>query len=437
MTSVTDTTTPTRRPDEPRDGSGSLPALLASVAGLVVLSVVFDFWKTLAVVVSLFAMIMLHEVGHFVMARRGGMKVTEFFIGMGPRIWSFRRGEVEYGVKALPIGGYVKIIGMNNLDEVAPADEPRTYRQKGFWPRMGVAVAGSTVHMLIALGLLFTLNAVTGNPAHAFADPVVSSISRLKTGQSPAEQAGLRVGDRIVALDGTPMRSWEAIRSYVAARPGTPIRVDVVRGRTPLTLTVTPVDLATVAVDRAAGSDAEGSPSPPHIGFIGIAATVVNPRVGPVAALGRTAADFGTTVKGTVTALGKLVTFQGIKSYKDQLTGKPAVKGSDPGPRFLSFVGLVRVAGAQADNGIASVLLLLALINVFVGLFNMIPLLPFDGGHVSVAIYEEIRAKLQGGRRYIADVGKLLPLAYVTVAALIFIGVSSLYLDIARPLQLQ
>jgi membrane-associated protease RseP (regulator of RpoE activity) len=428
----------THRPAEPpapRDGSGSLPALLAALGALIVVSVVLDFWKTLAVVSALFLMIMLHELGHFVMARRGGMKVTEFFVGMGPRIWSIRRGEVEYGVKALPIGGYVKIIGMNNLDEVPEPDEPRAYRQKGFWPRMGVAVAGSTVHMLLALGLFFTLNAVTGNPARVQVKPVISEISGLDTGETPAAAAGLRLGDRIVAVDDVRTDDWDVIRSYVAARPKTPIRMAVVRGTEELTLVVTPAERT--AVPATSGTAAKTTVPPKSTGFIGIGATRVDPRVNPLAAVGRSFADLGTTAKGTVTGLGKLVTFQGIKSYKDQLAGKPVTKGADPGPRFLSPVGLVHVAGSQADDGIASVLLLLALINVFVGLFNMIPLLPFDGGHVSVAVYEEIRAKLQGGRRYMADVGKLLPLAYLTVAVLAFIGISSLYLDIARPIPLQ
>jgi len=437
---ITEQSPPADEPVAQRDGSGSLALLLAAVGALVVVSVVLDFWKTLAVVAALFAMIMLHELGHFVMARRGGMKVTEFFVGMGPRIWSVRKGEVEYGVKALPIGGYVKIIGMNNLDEVPAADEPRAYRQKGFAARLGVAVAGSTTHMLIAIALLFSLNAFVGNPAHAVVDPIVSSISRLETGQSPAEQAGLRLGDRIVGLDGTAMSDWDAIRAYVAARPGTPIRVDVVRAGQPTSLTITPVDLSTVRPaadpkDPNAGVD-RPAPAPGATGFIGIGATLRNPTVNPVSAVGRSVTDLGSLVKGTVSSLGRLVTFQGIKSYKDQLVGNPVAKG-DQGTRFLSPVGLVRVAGQQADDGMASVLILLTLINVFVGLFNMIPLLPFDGGHVTVAVYEEIRTRLQGGRRYMADVAKLLPLAYVTVAALVFIGLSSLYLDIARPLQLQ
>src|SRR5208282_2254501 len=115
------------------------------------------------VVLALVAMVMLHEFGHFATAKWSGMKVTEFFVGFGPRLWSLRRGETEYGIKALPLGGYCRIIGMNNLEEVDPADEPRTYRQAPVWRRLSVALAGSAMHFLIAICLLFTMFFWTGD----------------------------------------------------------------------------------------------------------------------------------------------------------------------------------------------------------------------------------------------------------------------------------
>ena len=111
----------------------------------------------IAVILAFFVMIMLHEFGHFVMAKRAGMKVTEFFVGFGPRLWSVRKGETEYGFKAFPLGGYCRIIGMTNLEEVDPEDEPRAYRSKRFLPKLGVALAGSTMHFLIALVLIFVV----------------------------------------------------------------------------------------------------------------------------------------------------------------------------------------------------------------------------------------------------------------------------------------
>ena len=430
-------------PDSEEDRAGSEPPgpaggarsvlLFVAVLALGVLSVVAGFWKPLLVIVALFTMIMLHEIGHFVMARRSGMKATEFFVGFGPRLWSFRRGETEYGVKAIPLGGYVKIIGMTNLEDVPPEDEPRAYRQKPFWARFGVAVAGSTMHMIIAFVLLFSLNAFVGNSLHGELTPVISSLSTLEGQESPAVTAGLRVGDEITALDDGPVAGWDDIRSYVSSRPGTPIKVEYRRGGELATTTVTPLDLAKVPPTPGAPDQPAPAGAAPK-GFVGITATPVQPTVGPVQALGRSANDLGSLAKGTVGALGNLLSFQGVRSYTDQVQGKD-LSQEDQANRFLSPVGVYRIAGEAADQGIGQVLSLLVLINVFVGIFNMLPLLPFDGGHVTIAVYEAIRSRIKG-RRHFADAGKLMPVAYFTVAALALISVSSLYLCIAKPLKL-
>ncbi|MEO5678325.1 MAG: M50 family metallopeptidase [Acidimicrobiales bacterium] len=415
--------------DGPPAAKGDLASVLrlvAAVTGLAVLSVVAGFWKSLLVIVALFVMVMLHELGHFVMARRAGMKATEFFVGFGPRLWSIRRGETEYGVKAIPLGGYVKILGMTNLEAVAAPDEPRAYRQKPFWGRFGVAVAGSTVHMILAFCLLFALNAVVGSGLHAKQLPVIDKLSGIEGRPVPAADAGLKVGDEITALDGAPVVGFADFRSYVRTRPNTPIRVDYERDGRPATTTLTPIEI-TAAPASGGGPDETR-------GFVGITARIVDPTVGPVQAVGRSARDMGTVVTGTVGALGKLLSFQGVQSYAHQVQGR-TVPEADQANRFLSPVGVYQVAGTAADQGIGSVLALLALINVFVGIFNMLPLLPFDGGHVSIAVYEAIRSRIKG-RRHFADAGKLMPVAYVTVAALALIFASSLYLDITKPLKL-
>ena len=426
--------------DEPRPPAGGARTLLlvAALAALAVTSVAMGFWKPVLVIVALFVMIMLHEAGHFIMAKRSGMKATEFFVGFGPRLWSFRRGETEYGVKALPLGGYVKIIGMTNLEPVPAEDEPRTYRQKPFWSRFGVAVAGSTMHMIIAFVLLFSLNAFLGNGMHREQQPVISSITAFKDRPSPAVDAGLKVGDEITALDNGPVVSWDDIRSYVAARPETPIRVEYRRDGQLFTTTVTPLDVSKLPSEDAGSTGATppaGAPAETSSrGFVGISATGHNPTVNPVQAVGRTVGDFGTALKINVQGRGNLLSFQGMRSYADQVQGKE-VSIEDQGNRFRSPIGVYRVAGQLADEGLGPVVFLLVMINIFVGLLNMLPLLPFDGGHVSIAVYEAIRSRIKG-RRHFADAGKLMPVAYFTVAALALISVSSLYLCIAKPLKL-
>ena len=404
-------------PDEQRKAYSRLAMI---VLGVVVASVATGVTKTVAVVFALIVMIMLHELGHFMTAKWAGMKVTEYFLGFGPRLWSIKKGETEYGIKAIPAGGYVKIIGMSNLEEVPPEDEARTYRQKGYWRRLSVAVAGSTMHFIIALLLLWGLFTIVGLPGDP--QPVVSSISRLENGPSPAADAGFQVGDRILAMDGQPVGDWENLPTYIRARPETPIKFEVQRGRERLTLTATPVDLSKV-------KDSEGRSADEPTGFVGIGPEIPNTRTGPIEGIGKAGSELWRFTTTTVGALGKMFSAEGVRGYTDELSGKSEGDGAN---RFLSPVGFVRVAGQAADSGVRDVLVLLVAINVFVGMFNMIPLLPFDGGHVAVATYEAIRSRK--GKRYFVDGRKALAMAYPVVLLLILIAVTSLYIDIARPM---
>src|ERR1035438_6585202 len=157
-------------------GLGPLLRLVAVVATGLVLAIAFDALPVLVVVLALVAMIMLHELGHFATAKWSGMKVTQYFLGFGPRLWSIRRGETEYGVKAIPAGGYVRIVGMTILEEVDPSDEARSYRQASFPRRLLVAVAGSGMHMIIAFLLLFSLSPFSGAPT--VTSPTISSLGQ-------------------------------------------------------------------------------------------------------------------------------------------------------------------------------------------------------------------------------------------------------------------
>jgi membrane-associated protease RseP (regulator of RpoE activity) len=384
--------------------------------------------KATAVMFAVILMIMLHELGHFATAKWSGMKVTEFFIGFGPRLWSIRKGETEYGVKALPLGGYVKIIGMTNLEDVDPADEPRTYRQQSFPKRFAVAIAGSFMHFVIAFVLLWILHASVG---FLELDTRVGAISKLPNGQSPAQQAGFRLGDRIVAVDGRPVDSWEDIPPYIQDRPGKPVTFTVERDGRRMTLVATPVDRRNLELE---GDNREFSKP---TGFVGLSPAPKVVKDGPAESLGRAAGDIGTLSKATFGVFGKLFSFHGMSEYGQQLTAQPGeTTPTEDQPRFLSPVGLARAASDVANNGIRDVLFLLVSINIFVGIFNMFPMLPFDGGHVAIAVYEAIRSKLSG-RKYHADVTKLLPFTYVVFLALMFLAITSLYLDIARPLNLQ
>ena len=403
----------------------ALVRLIVGLAIAAILTVSFGVAATVLVVVAFLLMIMLHELGHYLTAKWAGMKVTEFFLGFGPRLWSVKRGETEYGIKAIPAGGYVKIIGMHNLEQVDPVDEPRTYRQKPFWRRLSVAVAGSTMHFIIAFVLLWVILAVIGLPTTT---TTVGQISAIRGGPSPAQEAGFEVGDRIIAVDGQPLEEWDDLPPYIRERPGEELRFTVERDGEQLQLVAVPVDLSKTEVE---GMEAPDEPT----GFVGIGSKMGSDRTPPIAALGESATTLRELFGQVFNALGSVFSFNGLQTYGDVLLGRQEGTTAEDGgdKRFLSPVGFVRIAGQAADSGFADVLFLLVSINLFVGVFNMVPLLPLDGGHVVIAVYEKIRSMI-AGRRYYADVAKLMPLTYMVFLLLLFLGLTSLYLDITRPI---
>ena len=365
---------------------------------------------TIGVLAAIVAMIMLHELGHFVMAKRAGMKVTEFFLGFGPRLWSIRRGETEYGVKAIPAGGYVRIIGMSNVDVVDPADEERTYRAKPYRDRLGVAVAGSTMHFIIAAVLLFLVFAVVGLPD---VRPVVQQI----VADSPASHSDFRVGDKIVAVNGVTVHQWDDIPTYVQAHGEQQLTFTVVRKGTGQRLDISLKPKA-VQVD---GKD---------IPRVGIGPERYYQRKSVPAAIGSTVTDMPRFMWATVKALGGIFSPNGISNYGHLIQGK----GGNENNRLLSPVGATRVASEAVADGWYAVLMFLFAINVFVGIFNMVPLLPLDGGHVAIATYEKIASTVKK-RRVQVDVQKLMPITAAVLVVLVFMGLTALYLDIFNPVK--
>ncbi len=412
-----------RLPDSPTNQNGAFARLAAVVLAAILVSVMTGYSETVAVLVAILLMIVLHEFGHFIMAKAADMKVTEFFVGFGTRLWSFRRGETEYGIKAFPLGGYVKIIGMNNLEEVDPVDEPRSLRQKPYWRKLSVLIAGSAMHFLIAFVLLYVLFAAVGQPG----DPTlkVGAIYSLKTGQSPAQQAGFQVGDRIVSVDGHTFKTFADWAKYVQGKPGQKLDVSVDRHGQQLQLFPTPVDLSKVQVQ---GGGASGLATNQPTGFIGISSYIPTIRGGVLGSFSKAGGQFVDIGAKTFDALGGLVTAHGVSSYGHMLVNQKAADSPTATNRFVSPVGIVRIAHQATQSGFGTVLFLLVLINIFVGIFNLLPLLPLDGGHIAIATYERVRSRK--GRQYHADVMKLMPLTYGVVLLLAFIFVSSLFLDL-------
>ncbi|MGH9070180.1 MAG: M50 family metallopeptidase [Acidimicrobiales bacterium] len=410
--------------------------LVLVVGALVAAAVVTGHSALLIVVLAIVAMIMLHEAGHFATAKWAGMKVTEYFLGFGPRLWSVRRGETEYGIKAIPAGGYVKIIGMTNLEAVPEADEPRTYRQAPFWRRFSVAVAGSTVHFLLAFLMLWSIFALVGTDNTP--QVVVAALSGQAHGKSPAQVAGFRAGDQLISVDGNKVTSQDALDSYIQAHAGVPLAVVVNRGGHDLTLHVTPEPASRLTIKPTPGVVA---PKPGSEGVIGVETGVqMGPpavRSNPISAISQAGRQFWYVTSTSVIGIGDVFSAHGLASYVGQVVGttktpKSAAAATKDSGRIVSLIGATRIAAQAAHAGTGDLLLVLVDINIFIGLANMFPLLPLDGGHVVIAVYERLRS--WRGRHYHADVAKLLPLTYAMFLFLIVLGASAFYLDIAHPL---
>ena len=404
-------------PDRPPpDARRSLAQLGLIVLAVVVAALATHTTDLLIVIVSLIVMIMLHELGHFATAKWSHMKVTEYFLGFGPRLWSVRRGETEYGIKALPLGGYVKILGMSNLEDVDPADEARTYRQQPFRKRLLVVCAGSAMHGVIAFLLLWGFLTVAGEVSSSTVQ--VQSLAPLAHNVDPARDAGIQAGDVITAVDGHKVTGQNVLIDAIKSRPGQSVSLTVQRDGKAHDITVTP---ATVPVKGKAPE-----------GHIGVVLTEGMVPIGPVRAFGHAATGLGQLVTGTFSALGQIFSAHGLSQYWRDLTNAKAATASEHSTtRLQSIYGAVRTTVQGVQAGWGAFVAVFASINVFIGIVNLVPMLPLDGGHVAVAVYERIRSRR--GRMYHADVRKLAPVAYAFVLFLGFIVTSALYLDITHP----
>lgn len=492
--------------------NGSLPLLLAFVGVMIAFGFARSWWIP-GIIAGLLFMLFMHELGHYLTARASGMKVTEFFLGFGPKIWSFNRGETEYGIKAIPAGAYVRIIGMTNLEEIDPAEEERTYRAQPYWQRMMTICAGSAMHFLMALAcgaVLFGAYQYQGfNGAPWVVDLVVPG--------SSADDIGVEVGDSVVTFDGQDFATWEEFGEVVSSTPLGPIDVVVERDGEPLTLSgelgprsqdvildgfglIMIEEDATLGwevshlyagdhaeafgfevgdiieragtVERpsqftlaAALVEAEGSnlvvdvlrrgevvtlegpidlnESPPFRGFLGIGpVSMLIDDPGAAKSVGLAVDDFGVVTKTNVRGIADLLnptTWGGADDDQIQRrasalptrtapTPFPVVENdAEPSNRPISIIGIGRLI-AESES-VDQVLFLFMMVNIFIGLFNLMPLLPLDGGHAAIATYERVRG-LVTRTPHRVDATKLVPLTWVIVMLLVTVGLWTAFLDI-------
>jgi membrane-associated protease RseP (regulator of RpoE activity) len=442
---------------------------------------------TLFFVVAILASIGLHELGHMIPAKKFGGKVTQYFIGFGPTVWSKQVGETEYGVKAIPLGGYVKIVGMlppgaaqladeveydeagNQIvkvrksntgmftqlisdaraaewEHIRPEDSDRLFYRLAWWKKVIVMAGGPSVNILIAFFIFWGVFATVGNPADVVAEPVVDEVApcvvpaqdsgrectaaELRDHPTPARLADLKAGDRIVSFNGQQISDWKVLQGLIRDNGSAAAVLGIERDGTLIEKRVT-----TQVVPRAIDENDPEKLTP--VGFLGVVPETHLGSGGPVYTVGQMGSMTVTVVK----ALGTLPVKVGHVGLA--LLG---IEERDPnGP--VSIVGGGRMAGEIASDNqfplgdkMLSLLMLVAQFNFFIGMFNFVPLLPLDGGHIAGALWEAVRRGFARLRRrpdpgYV-DVAKLLPIAYVMAGAFLVMGVVLILADVFIPIHL-
>jgi membrane-associated protease RseP (regulator of RpoE activity) len=385
-------------------------------------------------ILAILLVIMVHEAGHFVAAKKLGFKATKFFVGFGPTLWSVKRGETEYGVKALPLGGFVKIVGMNPYEEVPAEDRSRAYPNKPRWQRAIVILAGPATHWPLAFLALLIVAMTIGYPVGATTE--IKVVETRMTGEStptPAARAGLQPGDRIIEVGGREVDRWTDVTGYISARGGRVAEFTIERDGRRREVTAT---LASVIFGEQ-GDVVEYAPAGAPIrepregeelsGFLGIRPKERFETLGLTRAVGDSGDRVWLATKGSVISVGEI--------FKQMFDGRFFSALSDRGERDptegpVGIVGIGRIAGETVERGQFYIFLqLLISLTVFIGLLNLLPLPPLDGGHLAVIGYETIT-------RRSVDMRKLIPIAAAFLSFLIVLSLAALYLDIFRPIQI-
>ncbi|MFT4299095.1 MAG: site-2 protease family protein [Aeromicrobium sp.] len=408
--------------------------------------------------------IALHECGHMIPAKRFGVKVTQFFVGFGSTVWSTRCGETEYGLKAIPLGGYVKLVGMlppapgddphalrstdtglftqlvsdaraAEYETITKADEPRLFYRLPWYKKVVVMAGGPLVNVVIAavlFGVVFMGFGVE-QPSTSIATVSDCAISDAEAGRTctdadpitPAKQIGLQPGDEIVAFGGTKVDDWTALTRLIRDNGGDPTTITYIRDGREQTVDVTPSVVERLAIDDPERVE--------DVGFLGVSPEWTRQRQGPLVV--------GEAMWETTKETGEAIAHLPVRMID---VVKAAFGQDRPQDSPISIVGASRVAGELVTvdeptwaERAQRVLLLLANLNLFLAMFNFVPLLPLDGGHIAGALWEGLRSRWARWRGKPdpgpVDVARMLPVAYVVGAVLIVMSVVLIYADIVNP----
>jgi membrane-associated protease RseP (regulator of RpoE activity) len=381
-------------------------------------------------VASILFVVMVHESGHFIAAKLFRFKATKFFVGFGPTIYSRQKGETEYGVKAFPLGGFVKIIGMSPYEEVAAEDEPRSYPNKPRWQRAILLVAGSATHWVVAFVLLLITAMVIGFPTDRPSNSIGVVHTRVEGAPVPAGTAGIRPGDEIVAVGGRSTRSWNEITQYIQAHGGDIATFTILRDDRRRDIDVR----LGHAVFNSEGDVVDyvppGESVPPLKsgqttgGFFGVTPEFEFEKDGPIQAIATSATWTWRFTKASVTGIPDVFApiFDG--RLWENFTGERERGAGDP----VGLVGAGRLAGESVQTGrYLDFIGYIVYFTIFVGIMNLLPLPPLDGGHLAVVGYEAITGRT-------VDVRKLIPIAAAVISFFVVLFLMVLYLDLVEPI---
>ena len=363
-----------------------------------------------AFIVALILVIVIHEAAHFGVARAFDIKVSEFFVGFGPKLWSRKRGDTEVGFKAIPAGGYVKIAGMNPFETIPPEDLPRTFGAKPIWQRALVIVAGPATHFALAFLCFALWLAFVGQPEPRGARIALVDAT-LNGAPSPAAVGGLEEGDVLLAVGDREDPTAEDLREYTTAHVGEPVPFTIRRDGEVVEVTMTP------KLDVIEGEE---------IGRIGVQVEpirIVRVTEGPVGSVTGGVDLVGENLVGTVQGVARIFGPEGLGRMVDLVFTD---EQREPGDA-TSVVGVGRLAGSLAsDDSFGDLLFLFGIVNVFVGFLNLLPLPPFDGGHLAILTIEKVRGRP-------VDLRKVIPVSAAVAAFFIVFTVAVVYVDIVKP----
>lgn len=354
--------------------------------------------------------VVLHELGHYISAKRSKIAVSEFFVGFGPKIFSFVKGGTEYGLKALLLGGYVKIPGMDENENTDGFKDDQLFHNASWTKKLYIASSGIVINFLIAWIILFSIFAFYGVEQPTLEIDTIGDSVVSENAKSPSQKAGLVPGDKIISFNNIEISTWSELVSLIEVNPNQIVSIGYIRNNQKY--------ITTTTLESRIISDKS-------YGYLGVSPSLVKSPLQPIEAITATTKVELEMTKAAIQGIITLVSPENLQILAGTYKGENVPDEVRP----LSPIGLAQAGSQIADSGLVNLFSLLAFVNIFLAVFNSIPLVPLDGGRIMLALFEGVTGKKVSDK-------KLYPIAAFVVLLFIFLGFTAFYLDITQPIQL-